>query len=174
MAAGGANSNEAMERRQIKWTPEKDEILKSRYPKSESLCELAKELGCDRTALYNRAFILGIRREKKKEFKSTKYTSEQFEFVRKHYPDMSGLTLSVCSGVSMRAIRRWQQKFGWHKSDCYKRECKEFLLQQGKNPQERWRKKHPDKVARYAQSYRQRHPERVAESKRRYREKHKA
>ncbi len=47
----------------MKWTPEKIEELRRRYPHEDN-GKLARELGCSRNALAFRASFLGIRKTK--------------------------------------------------------------------------------------------------------------
>lgn len=154
-----------MSRTYTLWTDERTEALRRGYAKADSLATLAGELGCSVKAIHSKAFALGLRR-RSATFRPQLYTKEQFELVRRHYPDMSNKTLSVVSGVSPGAIRKWQQMFGWRKSDRYREECKEYTSSR-KGTSERRRALQRE----YARRYREKYPERVAESKRKYREK---
>lgn len=146
------------------WTTERIDTLKRRYSLASSLAELAKDLGCTVNALYGKAFQFGLKRQSVA-FRLHKYTAEQFEFIRRHYPDMSNKTLSVVSGVTVNAIRKWRWKFGWLKSERYRLECKEYTCRH-RQPSERRRILQRE----YARRYREKHPERVAESRRKCRE----
>lgn len=142
------------------WTPEREAVLRAGYGTAMPIDALARRLGCTEKAAYSRAYELGLRRDSVP-FRLHKYTPEQFEFVRKHYSNMSNRTISVVSGVEINAIRKWRYKFGWHKSDRYKQECKEYTRTH--TPAHR-----REKQKEYSRRYREKYPERVAESKRRY------
>ena len=135
-------------KKRVIWTAEMNAVLKAKYRQIESLDALAEELGCSRHALINHASRLKISRHDP-ELGLTKYTREQFEFVRKHYPDMSNRTLEVVSGVAMDTIKKWRRKYGWRKSERCWAERKEYTRLKRLEYQRQWRLRNPEKVKAY-------------------------
>lgn len=152
-------------KKRVFWTAEMNAVLKAKYRKIESLDALAEELGCSRHALINHASRLKISRHDP-ELGFTKYTREQFEFVSKHYPDMSNRTLEVVSGVAMDTIKKWCRKYGWRKSERCWAERKEYTRLKRLEYQRQWRVRNPEKVKAYTRRYCELHREEICERRR--------
>ena len=160
-----------MNRKPTKWTPEMEGYLRKNYPWGKDVKAIAAKLGVSTSAVYCHAGVMKLVR--KRFYRPMKYTQEQFDFVCKHYPNMSQKTLSVVSGVTESTIRHWRYKNGWHKSDTYLQECHDFINRDGLTPEQRYRKKHHDRVLARQRRYRQTHKEVLRERLRQWRAKQK-
>lgn len=141
----------------FRWSEDKVNILIAKYPKAESLDELAAEIGCSVDAIYRKAFQLKLFRGQRRgsdKFLPREYTLEQFHLVRSNYQNMSTKTLSVISGVHPVAIKKWAYIHGWHKSERYRTECMEYAQEKHREHVRRWRAAHRDQVREYNRRYR--------------------
>ena len=102
------------------WNEEKDNLLRRHYPKRD-LDWVAKRIGVSKTALANRAQILGIQR---KVHPRVPWTDQQLAYLRKHYADMRAEDIARNVRHTTASVWRMASKLGLKKSP-------EFLAQWG-------------------------------------------
>lgn len=154
----------------LKWTPAMLETLRQCYPDNRiPLGETAARLGVTEIAAMHKANRIGLHR-RTRWHRLLRYTEEQFEYVRRHYPDLSNKIIALVSGVSRETVNRWGKMYGWRKSDRYIAEsfCPKYM------PRWRWQKmRNPEKYREKRRAeqlrYRETHREQVRERQRRYR-----
>ena len=100
------------------WTPHLDNLMRRHYPKGD-LDELAARLGVTRTAIKNRAKVLGLRR---KVNLRRPWTERQLGILRRHYATMPPEWLEEKTHHSRCCIEKKAHALGLHKSHEYRSE----------------------------------------------------
>ncbi len=104
----------------MKWTEDKDRILKRNYAKGD-LEQLAERLGVTKLAVKSRAKVLQLKR---KIHPRAVWTKQQLDYLREHYADMHSRDIADAVRHPVSCVHQAARKMGLKKS-------KEYLAQWG-------------------------------------------
>lgn len=98
------------------WSDDEVQILKDNYGKIP-LDEIGEKLGISHTTVRIKAIEIGLRKKRITRF--CKWTKEQVDYLKKHYPDDSTSDVAFHIGFSPDTIVRKAQMLGLRKSKDY-------------------------------------------------------
>lgn len=102
-----------------RWTKAEEAELRALYA-THTAEELAARFGTTKTALYQKCFKLGLKKEQPCKIR---LTPSQVLWLRNNYPHISTEVCALILGVSHRTVSRRARALGLAKTEAYRREA---------------------------------------------------
>lgn len=137
-----------------KWTKDELDYFIREYPKTD-IQKLSDKLQRTPLALYSMAVNVGIVRDKeatKRPHKRPLTGNEEKWFLR-NFPNMSNKTIAAYLGIKVNKVKKIAIRYGLHKSERYKKECRDYSYKRKLRLIYEWRKNNQEKVKEYHKRY---------------------
>lgn len=137
-----------------KWTKEELDLFVKEYPKSD-IQKLSRKLQRTPLALYTMAVKIGIVRDEDaiKPLPPKPLSDDEEKWFLRNFPDMSNKTIATYLGITVNKVKKIAIHYGLHKSDGYKKECRDFSLKRKLRLVYEWQQRNKEKVKEYHKRY---------------------
>ena len=112
----------------VTWTQQQTDELRRLYT-TTTAPELARHLGTSVSAVYQKAFSLGLRKDQPGKIK---LSQEQESWLRRNYRETRNEICTVYLGISMSSLARLARRYGLAKSPQFMRDCRLYTAKKTK------------------------------------------